>query len=115
MTDRSVCGVMRKFIIAAILGAALTAPAAAEEAGDLCASLARLAHTYAQAKYAGVPLGEIMAIASQNSNPALVEVYRELALEAYSLPDYGTPEFQNRAMREHSNAVAVSCYRLMSE
>jgi len=106
---------MRKFIIAAIVGAALTTPAAAEEAGDICASLAELAHSLAEAKYAGVPLGEIMAVASQDSNPGHVEVYRELALEAYSLPDFTTPEYQNRAMREHSNAVAISCYRLMSE
>lgn len=101
--------------VAAILGAALTTPAAAEEAGDICAALAGLAHTYAEAKYAGVPLGEIMEIASRDSNTGLAEVYRELALEAYSLPNYSTPEFQNRAMREHSNAVAISCYRLMSE
>ena len=106
---------MRKFIIAAILGAALTTPAVADETGDICASLAELAHTYAKAKYAGVPLGEIMAIASREPNPGLAEAYRELALEAYSLPDFTTPEYQNRAMREHSNAVAVSCYRLMSE
>lgn len=106
---------MRKFIIVGILGAVLTAPAAAEEAGDICAALAELAHTYTKAKYAGVPLGEIMAIASREPNPGLAEVYRELALEAYSLPDFTTAEYQHRAMREHSNAVAVSCYRLMSE
>src|SRR5690606_3703431 len=63
--------VMRKFIIVGILGAVLTTPAAAEEAGDICASLAELAHTYAEAKYAGVPLGKIMEIASQDPNPAL--------------------------------------------
>lgn len=106
---------MRKFIIAAILGAALTTPAAAEEAGDICAALAELAHTYAEAKYAGVPLGEIMEIASRGSDIGLIKVQRELALDAYSLPDFTMPEYQNRAMREHSNAVAVSCYRQMSE
>ena len=98
--------------VAAILGAALTTPAAAEEAGDICAALAKLAHSFAEAKYAGVPLSEIMEIASRGSDIDVIKAQQELALSAYSLPDYSSPEFQRRAAREHSNAVAVYCYRL---
>lgn len=103
----------RKILAAALMAGILsTAPVSAEEeSGDICASLARLAHTYAKGKYAGVPMGEAMAFATRDPESSLTPIYRAMVIDAYALPDFTTPEYQNRAMQEFSNEVALICYR----
>lgn len=104
---------IRKALTAALMAGILsTAPVVAEEESwDSCSALARLAHTYAKAKYDGVPMGEIMAFTMRNPENEMTPIYRSLVIDAYGLPDYRSRDNQLQAMHEFSNEVALICYR----
>lgn len=99
---------MRKAILGALFGATLISPAQADDY-DVCADLAHLADGVVEVRYNGVPIGEAMRVANGGAEE-LRHLFRAIVLDAYALPDFTTPEYQNRERRAYSNDLARSCY-----
>lgn len=104
---------MKKLIITAALGAALIGtPAMAElHDDDACANLGILADAIAEARYAGVPIGDMMEVVRRADTDAERVVYRAIVMDAYSLPDYRSHELRDIERQEYANSIALACYQ----
>lgn len=105
---------MRKIIAAAafvLLGTAATASAS----DRFCAELHEAADAAATARYQGIAITRAMAAADLVSDPDHRAIMRAIVMDAYALPDYRSPERQDRERREFANEVALWCYHLAKD
>lgn len=95
---------MKKMVIVGAILSRFIVQAQADDSG-LCKSVSELAFNTAQARYAGVPIYEVMDIVKEKP-----EVFFIVEM-AYQLPDYQGEEMQYKASREFSNETYLSCIK----
>lgn len=87
--------------------------ATAEDKQKYCISVSETAKVSAKAKYKGIPLSTLLTkIASLEEVP---DNAIPILLAAYSLPDFTTPEYQQRTIREFADSVLVQCMKQIND
>jgi len=77
---------------------------------QLCSKLSEMAESVAEARYNGVAMRNIidrMKVDNESYESIIISVIDE----AYSLPNYSTDEYQQRAIREFGNEVYRTCIK----
>lgn len=106
---------MKRLLLAgALLVFPLSAPAAEE---DPCAVLSYFADRVAEERFNGVAMSDAMELTLliAQGDPAVKRVLQAIVIDAYALPNTGSPGQQRLERREFSNEVALHCYRLRME
>lgn len=76
---------------------------------EFCTGLHSLTETIFSARFAGVPLPEMLATAEGS------DMTTAIILDAYDVPEYQSPEVQARATREGANRVMLQCLDIFKE
>jgi hypothetical protein len=99
--------------VAALLSGFAALPASAQEDG--CANMGYLAEVIMQQRQSGMTMSDMVARAeaSGEENPQILDLTRAIIIDAYSRPQYGSPEYQENAISEFRNAVELACYQNM--
>lgn len=102
---------MKRLILLVVVLLLFVGSAGAEEtkptALEFCTGISELCKTFVQARYAGVPLSETIAI-----SPA---EYHWLAVAAYKLPPYMGDEMRREAATEFANQMFIKCLEDLSK
>lgn len=88
-------------------GIMAASPAAAGE--HVCQSIGLLARNIMTARQVGVPLSELMSIATDDEG--VNDLAHAMAIAAYDAPNYSMEENRAEQLREFVNAAEVACYK----
>ena len=95
---------MKKTLIAFVLGLTLAGPVAA------CEGLGQLAEELMVARQMGIPMSRVMEVAEAAWGDEDVALLHALVEQAYLIPRFETPEYQQRAIADYRNDVELACY-----
>lgn len=71
--------------------------------------MGRFAEETMKARQNGVPLQKILDLAAQGDSEVMRKALRQLAIEAWSQPRYGSDDMKNRAIGEFRDHLQVQC------
>lgn len=96
---------MKKLILGIALAASLITQAQADDKAKVCADLSEMGRSVMQFRQINGPYTKMMEIAG--SNKALIAMVDD----AYDKPAYSGKKYQQKAVDEFVNYVAVICFR----
>lgn len=85
-------------------------PATQDQVQELCTSLGESATYVLLARENGLPLSKVLEL-SQTSTPEMTKFAREMAMMAYDLPHFSTPEMQAKQSQDFRNQIELMCFR----
>ncbi len=99
-----------KTVITALALLLLAGNAFAEEESDdtYCAAIHDLATTIMDGRQLGVSITESLNLSNCSTN--ICKIGRSLVLAAYKEPQYSSDKYQQEAISEFANQVALQCY-----
>ena len=90
------------------------APATPEQIQELCTTLGESATYVLLARENGLPLSKVLEL-SETQTPEMTKFAREMAMAAYELPHFSTPEMQAKQSQDFRNQIELTCFKAFAQ
>lgn len=96
-----------------ITGAMLLTSVSCSYAGEGCNSISEMANIFMQLRQGDYALRDALNIVEQTAvdDERAREIAKAIVIEAWSVPAYGTEEYRQKAIREFTDKVLLTCVK----